>query len=67
MIPLTKNIKLYAKLLLSVGQQGRGVSQRQPLQPVDCGELIKRLMDEENEDKANKMHEIVWFRTFGFK
>jgi len=52
LIPLTKNIKLYAKLLLSVGQQGRGVSQRQPLQPVDCGELIKRLMDEENEDKA---------------
>jgi len=52
LIPLTKNIKLYAKLLLSVGQQGRGVSQRQPLQPVDCGELIKRLMDEENEDKS---------------
>jgi hypothetical protein len=52
LIPLTKNIKLYAKLLLSVGQQGRGVSQKQPLQPVPCAELIKRLMDEENEDKS---------------
>ena len=50
MIRLTKNIKLYTKLLLSVGQQGRGVSQKQPLQPVPCAELIKRLMDEENEE-----------------
>jgi len=50
--PLTKNIKLYSKLLLSVGQQGRGVSQKQPLPPVECGQLIKQLMDEENEDKT---------------
>jgi len=48
---LTKNIPLYSKLLLSVGQQGRGISKRQPLPPVDCGQLIKQLMEEENEDK----------------
>lgn len=36
----------------SVGQQGRGIKQKQPLSPVECGELIKRLMKEENEDKV---------------
>jgi hypothetical protein len=51
MTKLTKNIKLYSKLLLSVGQQGRGLKQKQPLQPDDCGEYIKRLMDEEDENK----------------
>jgi len=48
---LTKNIKLYSKLLKSVGQQGRGLKQKQPLSPVECGELIQRLMNEENENK----------------
>ena len=58
MIRLTKNIKLYTKLLLSVGQQGRGVSQKQPLQPVPCAELIKRLMDEENEEKSKVVERL---------
>lgn len=35
----------------SVGKQGRGLTQRQPLSPVECGILIQRLIDEENEDK----------------
>jgi len=48
---LIKNIKLYSKLLISVGQQGRGLTQKQPLSPVECGKLIKQLMDEENENK----------------
>jgi len=48
---LTQNIKLYSKLLKSIGRQGRGLSQKQPLSPVHCGELIQRLIDEENEDK----------------
>lgn len=51
MTQLTKNIPLYSKLLLSVGQQGRGVSKKQPLPPVECGQLIKQLMEEEKEDK----------------
>lgn len=58
MIRLTKNIKLFTKLLLSVGQQGRGVSQKQPLQPVACAELIQRLMDEENEDKSKVVERL---------
>jgi len=37
--------------LISVGQQGRGLTQKQPLSPVECGKLIKQLMDEENENK----------------
>lgn len=48
---LTKNIKLYAKLLKSVGRQGRGLTEKQPLSPVECAILIQRLMDEENESK----------------
>ena len=51
MTRLIKNIKLYSKLLKSVGQQGRGLKQKQPLSPVECGNLIQRLMEEENEDK----------------
>lgn len=51
MTRLTENISLYSKLLLSIGQQGRGVSKRQPLPPVDCAQMIKQLMDEEKEDK----------------
>jgi hypothetical protein len=49
---LTSNIDLYSKLLLSVGQQGRGIKQKQPLQPLECGRYIKQLMDEENEDRG---------------
>ena len=48
---LTQNIKLYSKLLKSVGRQGRGLTQRQPLSPVECGKLIQRLIDEEKEVK----------------
>lgn len=51
MTRLIKNIKLYSKLLKSVGQQGRNLKQKQPLSPVECGELIQRLMEEENESK----------------
>ncbi len=51
MTTLVKNIKLYSKLLLSVGQQGRGISKKQELSPVECGECIKRLMDEQKETK----------------
>ena len=38
-------------MLKSVGRQGRGLTQRQPLSPVECGKLIQRLIDEEKEDK----------------
>ncbi len=51
MTKLIKNIKLYSKLLKSVGRQGRGLIQKQPLSPVECGKLIQRLIDEEKEDK----------------
>ena len=51
MTKLIKNSKLYSKLLISVGQQGRGLTQKQPLPPVECGELIQRLMIEGNENK----------------
>jgi len=37
--------------VLSVGQQGRGISKKQELSPVECGECIKRLMDEQKETK----------------
>ena len=52
MSKLTEEVKLYSKLLLSVGKQGRGQTQERPLTPVECGEYIKRLMEEENEDKV---------------
>ena len=47
---LKKNIKLYAKLLQSVGRQGRGTA-KQPLSPLECAQYIKQLMEEENLDK----------------
>ena len=53
MTKITKDIKQYSKLLLSVGQQGRGLSQKQSLTPLTCGKLIKQLMDEEDEDKSS--------------
>ena len=37
--------------MLSVGQPGRGISKKQELSPVECGECIKRLMDEQKETK----------------
>ena len=49
---LTQDVKLYAKLLLSVGRQGRGIQQRRPLTPIECAIFIDRLMVEENEDLA---------------
>ena len=50
MLPLKKNIKLFAKLLQSVGRQGRG-TKKQPLSPLECAQYIKQLMDEEKLDK----------------
>ena len=47
---LKKNIKLNAKLLQSVGRQGRGTA-KQPLSPLECAQYIKQLMEEENLDK----------------
>ena len=53
MIKLTKDIKLYTKLLLSVGLQGKkGGRTRRPLPPLECAQLIKRLMDEDNLTKS---------------
>ena len=46
---LTHNPQQYAKLLLSVGRQGRNVGKKRPLSPVECAELIQRLMKEEDE------------------
>ena len=50
MLKLTQDVKLYSKLLLSVGRQGRDIHQRRPLTPIECAKLMRRLMDEENED-----------------
>ena len=46
---LTKNPRQYAKLLLSVGKQGRNSVQKRPLTPVECAQFIHRLQEEENE------------------
>ena len=51
MSPLKKNIKLFAKLLQSVGRQGRA-TKKQPLSPLACAQYIKQLMDEEKLDKT---------------
>lgn len=47
---LIHDTKLYAALLLSVGRQGRKITQKRPLTPIECGKLIDRLMREENEN-----------------
>lgn len=52
MIKLSKlvtDVKTYAKLLNSVGQQGLGPGRRRPLSPVQCAKYIRRLINEENE------------------
>lgn len=52
MIELSKlvtDVKTYAKLLNSVGQQGLGAGRKRPLSPVQCAEYIRRLIDEEGE------------------
>lgn len=52
MIKLSKlvtDVKTYAKLLNSVGQQGMGAGRKRPLSPVQCAEYIQRLIDEEGE------------------
>lgn len=46
---LTSDIKLYAKLLQSVGRQGQGLGQSRPLSPVDCAYCIQRLINEEGD------------------
>ena len=43
------DVKLYAKLLNSVAQQGAGTGIKRPLSPVQCAEYIQRLIDEEGE------------------
>jgi len=50
LVRLIQSPKLLAKLLLSVGKQGRGTSQRQPLTPIEAAKYIKRYMEEENLD-----------------
>lgn len=47
---LIKNPDLFLNLLLSVGKQGRGSTQRQPLSPIDTAKLIQRFKNEENLD-----------------
>ena len=49
MSKLTHNTKQYAQLLLSVGRHGRNITKKRPLSPVECAEMIQRLMNEENE------------------
>ena len=54
MIKLSKlvmDVKTYAKLLNSVGQQGLGAGRKRPLSPVQCAEYIQRLIDEEGESR----------------
>ena len=46
---LVTDVKTYAKLLNSVGQQGLGAGRKRPLSPVQCAEYIQRLIDEEGE------------------
>ena len=51
-IKLTKlvtDVKAYADLLNSVGQQGLGAGRKRPLSPVQCAEYIQRLISEEGE------------------
>ena len=57
MSKLVSDVKLYAKLLNSVGVQGTGNNQKRPLPPVECAKLIQRLIDEEDEplDKIAEM------------
>ena len=43
------DVKTYAKLLNSVGQQGLGPGRKRPLSPVQCAEYIRRMIDEEQE------------------
>ena len=51
-MPLVKNIKLYAHLLQSVGQQKRDNQQPRPLTPVQCAQMIYRLIKEEGDTLA---------------
>ena len=55
---LTQDVKLYAKLLLSVGRQGRDIHQKRPLSPIECAHLIQRLMDEEDENLAQVVERL---------
>ncbi len=49
---LTKDPKQYAKLLLSVSKPWRGIKQERPLDPFECAQMIKRLIDEEGDTKS---------------
>ncbi len=52
MTNLTKDPKQYAKLLLSVSEPQRKIEQERPLDPFECAQMIKRLMDEEGDTKS---------------
>jgi hypothetical protein len=60
--PLKKNIKLFAKLLQSVGRQGRS-TQKQPLSPLASGQYIKQLMNEEKLDRVQLSGRLGLGRT----
>lgn len=49
MSTLVMDVKEYAKLLNSVGQQGEGPGRKRPLTPVQCADAIRRLQKEEGE------------------
>jgi len=59
------DVKQYAKLLNSVGQQGLGSNRKRPLTPVECAKAIKRLQKEEDEslDKIAERLNLGKFRN----
>ena len=52
---LISDVKLYVQLLKSVGVQGSGPNKIRPLQPVECAQYIKRLIDEE----GDTLHQVA--------
>tara|TARA_Y100000590_G_C15742527_1_gene1020792 strand:- start:4253 stop:5062 length:810 start_codon:yes stop_codon:yes gene_type:complete len=60
---LTKNPELFKNLLLSVGKQGRGSTQKQPLSPIEVAKLIKRFKEEENIDSHRVSERLGLGRT----
>ena len=52
---MISDVKLYAHLIHSVGVQGSGPNKIRPLQPVECAQCIKRLIDEE----GDALHQVA--------
>ena len=52
---LISDVKLYAHLIRSIGVQGSGSNIIRPLQPVECAQCIKRLIDEE----GDTLHQVA--------